>query len=112
MRKVDELKLQISQHIRNSEEYKEYRRLQNEINRMPDLKRQVDEFRRQNFEMQNSPDIQDMYSAMAELNERFADMRKQDIVNRYLTAEIIFCSYIRDIHKAVAEAADIELDFL
>ena len=45
MRRIDELKKEIIHEILNSEEYKEYRRLQAEMDRTPDLKRQVDEFR-------------------------------------------------------------------
>lgn len=49
MRRIDELKKEIIHEILNSEEYREYRRLQSEINRTPDLKRQVDEFRMRNL---------------------------------------------------------------
>ncbi len=112
MRRIDELKKEIIHEIFNSEEYKAYRRLQAEMDRTPDLKRQVDEFRMKNFELQNSPDVQDMFAAMENLNNEYADMRKQDIVNRYLMTEITFCRFIRDIYKDIAEAIDIDLDFL
>lgn len=49
MRRIDELKKEIIHEILNSEEYREYRRLQSEIDRTPDLKRQVDEFRMRNL---------------------------------------------------------------
>lgn len=112
MRRIDELKLELVDTIRHSEEFREYRRLQAEIDKLPDLKRQVDEFRRQNYEIQNSPDVSDMFIATEELNKRYADMRKQDIVNRYLNAEIVYCSYIRDIYMTIADAVQFELDFL
>ena len=38
MRRIDELKKEIIHEILNSEEYREYRRLQSEIDRTPDLK--------------------------------------------------------------------------
>ncbi len=112
MRRIDELKKEIIYEILNSEEYKEYRRLQHEIDRIPDLKRQVDEFRMKNFMLQNSPDEQDLFVAMENLNKEYADMRNQDIVNRYLMTEITFCRYIRDIFKDIAEVIDVDLDFL
>ena len=102
MRRIDELKKEIIHEILNSEEYREYRRLQNEIDRIPDLKRQIDEFRMKNFMLQNSPDGQNLY----------ADMRNQDIVNRYLMTEITFCRYMSDIFKDIAEVIDVDLDFL
>ena len=112
MRRIDELKKEIIHEILNSEEYREYRRLQSEINRTPDLKRQVDEFRMRDFELQNSENVPDMFAAMENLNKEYADMRNQDIVNRYLMTEITFCRFMRDIYKDIAEAIDIDLDFL
>lgn len=111
MRRIDELKKEIIHEILNSEEYKEYRRLQAEMDRTPDLKRQVDEFRMKNFELQNSQDVPDMFAAMENLNNEYADMRNQDIVNRYLMTEITFCRFVMDIYKDIAEAIDIDLDF-
>ena len=112
MRRIDELKKEIIHEIINSEEYKEYTRLQHEIDRTPDLKRQVDEFRMKNFMLQNSPDESDLFIAMENLNKEYADMRNQDIVNRYLITEITFCRYMRDIFKDIAEVIDVDLDFL
>ena len=105
MRRIDELKKEIIHEILNSEEYREYRRLQSEIDRTPDLKRQVDE-------LQNSENVPDMFAAMENLNKEYADMRNQDIVNRYLMTEITFCRFMRDIYKDIAEAVDMDLDFL
>ena len=104
MRRIDELKKEIIHEILNSEEYREYRRLQSEINRTPDLKRQVDEFRMRNFELQNSENVPDMFAAMENLNKEYAD--------RYLMTEITFCRFMRDIYKDIAEAVDMDLDFL
>ena len=112
MRRIDELKKEIIHEILNSEEYREYRRLQSEIDRTPDLKRQVDEFRMKNFELQNSENVPDMFAAMENLNKEYADMRNQDIVNRYLNdRDYIFADLMRDIYKDIAEAVDMDLDF-
>ena len=73
MRRIDELKKEIIHEILNSEEYREYRRLQSEIDRTPDLKRQVDEFRMKNFELQNSENVPDMFAAMENLNKEYAE---------------------------------------
>ena len=112
MRRIDELKNEIIKEILQSEEYKEYRRYQTEINRKPDLKRQVDEFRMKNFELQNSSDVPDMFTAMEQLNAEYADMRNQDIVNRYLMAEITFSRLVSNMCQDIMEAIDIDLDFL
>ena len=112
MRRIDELKKEIIHEILNSEEYREYRRLQSEINRTPDLKRQVDEFRMRNFELQNSEVVPDMCAAMENLHKEYANKRNQDIVKRYLMTELTLCRFMRDIYKDIAEAVDMDLDFL
>ena len=112
MQRIDELKLELRKAILESEEYKEYKRLEAIIMRNPELKRNIDEFRRQNFELQNSSDVQDIFSATNELNERYAFMRNQDSVNRYLTAEICLCRRVQDICRSVVDVVDMNLDFL
>ena len=110
MRRIDELKKEIIHEILNSEEYREYRRLQSEIDRTPDLKRQVDEFRMRNFELQNSENVPDMFAAMENLNKEYADMRNQDIVNRYLMTEITFCSFMSN--KSIRMLVSVSLNVL
>ena len=113
MRRIDELKKErLYMKFLTVKNIGEYRRLQSEIDRTPDLKRQVDEFRMRNFELQNSENVPDMFAAMENLNKEYADMRNQDIVNRYLMTEITFCRFMRDIYKDIAEAVDMDLDFL
>ena len=111
MERIDELKIQLIDAIKNSEEYREYHKYQDIINRTPDLKRQIDDYRRQNFYIQNSDEIEDVFIATEELNKRFADLRRQDLAVRYLNTEIAFCSFVRDICTSIADGIDFELDF-
>ena len=110
--KLESLKKEISKTILESDEYKEYKRLEEIISKNPDLKRSVDEFRKRTFEIVNNDDIEDVYTAMLNLNIEYDNMRRQDIVNRYLTAEICFSSLVKDIIKSIVEPIDMELDFL
>ncbi|MGN0328214.1 MAG: YlbF family regulator [Lachnospira sp.] len=112
MQKIEELKLELADAIRNSPEYKEYKHFEKIIDRDPDLRRTVDEFRRQNFEIQNSVSVEDVFWATQDLNNRFADMRNTDTVNRYLSSEICLCRMIQDICKDIVDSVDFNLDFL
>lgn len=112
MRNIDELKNELRETVRNSEEYREYRRLEFIIMRNPDLKRQVDEFRKRNFEIQNSEDQIDFLEATEELNRQYADVRNQDTVNRFLQAEVCLCRLVQDLCFTITEAVDFNLDFL
>jgi len=110
--KIERLKKELSKAILESDEYKEFKRLDALIDRNPDLRRGVDEFRRRVFEIVNNDDIEDAYTAMINLNNEFYLLRQEDLVNRYLTAEICFSSLVKDTLKTIVDPIDMELDFL
>ena len=76
------------------------------------LKRSIDEFRRQNFDIQNSGKVDDIFAAQEDLNNRYADMRRQDMVNRYLLSEVCLCRMVQDICRTVVETIEFDVDFL
>ena len=105
MQRIEQLKLELSKAIKESPEYIEYKRLEAIIDKDPNLKRSIDEFRRQNFDIQNSGKVED-------LNNRYADMRRQDMVNRYLLSEVCLCRMVQDICRTVVETIEFDVDFL
>jgi len=112
MSRIEELKKELADAIIASDEYREYKALADYINRYPDLKRQVNELRRENFYCQVSDDVEDPIGATEKLDERFADIRRQPMVNRYLLAEMCLCRMVQDICMSVVGAIDFEVDFL
>ena len=105
MQRIEQLKLELSKAIKESPEYIEYKRLEAIIDKDPNLKRSIDEFRRQNFDIQNSGKVDD-------INNRYADMRRQDMVNRYLLSEVCLCRMVQDICRTVVETIEFDVDFL
>lgn len=112
MQKINQLKAEIADTIKESTEYKEYKRLEAIVNMDPNLKRSIDEFRRRNYEIQNSGQVEDIFAAHEELNNQYKDMRNQYMVNRYLLAEVCLCRMVQDICRAVVDSIDFDLDFL
>ena len=112
MQRIDQLKAQIADTIKESTEYKEYKRLEEIVSKDPNLKRSIDEFRRRNYEIQNSGQVEDIFAAQEELNRQYVDMRNQYMVNRYLLAEVCLCRMVQDICRTVVDAIDFDLDFL
>ena len=72
----------------------------------------IKEFRRQNFDIQNSGKVDDIFAAQEDLNNRYADMRRQDMVNRYLLSEVCLCRMVQDICRTVVETIEFDVDFL
>ena len=104
MQRIEQLKLELSKAIKESPEYIEYKD--------PNLKRSIDEFRRQNFDIQNSGKVDDIFAAQEDLNNRYEDMRRQDMVNRYLLSEVCLCRMVQDICRTVVETIEFDVDFL
>ena len=100
MQKINQLKAEIADTIKESTEYKEYKRLEAIVNMDP------------NYEIQNSGQVEDIFAAQEELNNQYKDMRNQYMVNRYLLAEVCLCRMVQDICRAVVDSIDFDLDFL
>lgn len=112
MEKIEALKAELKQAVLESNEYREYKRLETEISRDADLKRSVDEFRRQNFEIQYNDEIQDIEQSVSQLEARFTEIRNQGLVKNYLAAEICLCRLVQDICVSVVDVLDFDVDFL
>ena len=112
MDRIESLKLEMMKAIRESQEYKEYRELSKELEKQPDVKRAVDEFRRENFLYQIASDIEDPLGRALELDERFKVTRGQEMVDRYLMAEIGVCRLVRELCLSVVDAIDFDMKFL
>ncbi len=106
-RKLEEL----MKAIRESEEYRQFEEVKLRLNAEPEKKRKADAFRRKNFEFQNS---EEGYSSRAQVDmyhER-EELRKDQLIDEYLNAELIMCRLLRQISLRVMESADLELDFM
>lgn len=112
MDRIESLKRELADAVKESKEYKGYKELRMELCKQPNLKRAVDEFRKENFIYQNSVDIEDPLGAALALDERFVDIRNQDIVNRFLMAEMGLCRLVSGICTAVVDELDFDLEFL
>ena len=112
MQKINQLKAEIADTIKESTEYKEYKRLEAIVNMDPNLKRSIDEFRRRNYEIQNSGQVEDIFAAQEEVNNQYKDMRNEYMDSRYLLGEVCLCRMVQDICRAVVDSIDFDLDFL
>ncbi len=84
MGRIDELKAELIQAVLDSEEYREYKRLEAEVSKNADLKRAIDEFRRRNFEIQYNDEIQEIDENISQLEAQYADMRNQGLAKKLL----------------------------
>ena len=112
MNQIDELTDELKKAITDSEEYREFRKLAETIERYPYIKRAVDDYRRENFFFQYSDDAGDVMAATEDLSRRFKDVKKQPYVESYLRAEMCVCRMVQEICMNIVSAVDFDVDFL
>lgn len=96
--------------VKNSQEYKDYQKMQALIHLEPEKERAVHEFRRRNFELHKCRDV-DLYTEMDRLEKEFAPLRAEPYVNEYLAAELAVCRMVQRINYRLMEEIEFDLGF-
>ena len=96
----------LAQEIRESEEYKAYKKLKDEIHANPEKKQKVEEFEKLRYEVQlmtytgqekdeeKNKKLEEMYATLVENKE----------IKEYFDLEVKFNIMIPDVNKIIAEA--------
>lgn len=97
----------LAKEIRDSNEYKEYKKLKANIEANPDQKEKVEEFEHLRYKIQI--DAMQGNSTNAEentklLQDKYAELLKDEEIKKYFEAEIKFNVMIADVNKIIAEA--------
>ena len=96
--------------IRVTEVYKEYERQKEKVNRIPDLKAQIDTFRIRNFEIQNLSDDADVFQKIEDFEREYESFRENPIVSDFLSAELALCRMMQEINIRLTAALDFDLN--
>jgi cell fate (sporulation/competence/biofilm development) regulator YlbF (YheA/YmcA/DUF963 family) len=112
MSEIEDITNELKRAIVESDEYKEFRRLTEIIEKYPDIRRDVDDYRRENFFYQYSDDVGDVMSATEDLQKRYENVKKQPYVERYLRAEMCVCRMVQEICNELMKAVEFDMDFL
>lgn len=97
----------LAKEIKESKEYKEYRRLKKHIEENPEQKEKVENFEHLRYKIQ----VETMQGNNANteeekimLQEKYAELLKDEEIKKYFDAEMQFNVMIADINKIIAEA--------
>lgn len=97
---------QLASEIRNSEEYKKYKEVKNNLESNADLKTKIDEFEKARYEVQvlamqgktveeeKNKKLQEMYTILIQNKE----------IKEYFDLEVKFNVMLADVNKIIAEA--------
>lgn len=109
---VDVKTVELTQAIVDSEEYKNYLYYLGEIKKQPELYEKVCDYRRRNFELQNMDVSYNMFDEVMRFQMENAVIRKNELVNEFLKAELSVCRMLQGITRTIADSVDLDTDFL
>ena len=102
MSNVDNAVSQLISALQESAVYTKYKEKLSEVNKYPDLKKQIDEFRTRNFELQNSADC--AFDKLEAFEKEYEGFRENPLVEEFLAAELAFCRMMQEINIQITEA--------
>ena len=93
--------------IRCSGDYVRYTEAEKELQKEPELKKQVDEYRLRVFRLQESR--QDLYEHSDYLQKEYESLLRNPLAAEYLDAESAVCRLLQRIVWKISEGAAVEL---
>lgn len=92
--------------IKQSEEYKEYKKIKEEINQNPELKEKINQFEMARQEMQKLmiKGGQPVEEKAKEIQDIYAKLIQNEKAKQYFDSEIKFSVMIADVNKIISEA--------
>ena len=92
--------------IRNTQEYKDYKHMQEVLERKPDLYDQVMIFRKENYILQHAPDHEDIYERVEELRKKNEDLLNIPEVYDFLMTEWTFFHMMQNLFDRLMNGMD------
>lgn len=109
---MDEIKRNIDallDAVKGSEEYQEYKKQEEILDRDQELKARVYQFRSKNFMLQNEANREELFQVAEQLSQESKELRRNPQVNAYLDAELAMCKLMQKICKTLTEGIDMQV---
>lgn len=102
---------ELSNMIRESEEYKRYLAAKEAISADVDLYNRVNEYRKKNFTLQNSTS-NNRIDELRELENEYREIMKNTIVREFLNSELILCRKMQKINELIVDGLDLDIQIV
>ena len=97
--------------IQDTNEYKRYQEAKNKLHANPELEQIVYAFRQKNYQIQNSKNV-DLFWEVDQLERENVDIRKNPVVEEFMTAVLAFCRLLQKINFRLVGSLDFEVGFV
>lgn len=108
---VEEAVSNLIKAIHNSSEYRRYQNTRAKVHTLPELEHKIHAFRKKNYETQNVVEEWNLYERVDELEREGIEIRKDPLVDEYLSAELGFCRLYQNINWTIVQNIDFDLGF-
>ena len=95
--------------VKDSEEYRTYKKQEEILSRNPELGQRVDQFRSNNFKLQNEANRDELFSVVEQLSRESKELRRIPEVNAFLDAELALCKLLQRICRSLTEGIDMHV---
>ena len=95
--------------VKDSEEYRTYKKQEEILSRNPELWQRVDQFRSNNFKLQNEANRDELFSVVEQLSRESKELRRIPEVNAFLDAELALCKLLQRICRSLTEGIDMHV---
>lgn len=109
MRTLEELTAELTEAIKNTEEYRAYCDLRDKVRQMPELERAINEFRHRTMEMNRQYSGEELYDRLDETLAESEKFRSDPLVDEYLKYELAVCRMLQNVYAQISEAIDLDL---
>lgn len=89
---------EFAQIIKSSEIYKQYVHAREMVQKQAGLFEEVNEFRRKNYQLQKNVSGDELLEKTEALNQEYAVMRSNPLVEEFLDAELAFCRMMQEVN--------------
>ena len=92
--------------IKQSEEYKEYKKVREELNNLPEIKEKINKFSaaRQEMQMLMIKGGKPVEEKATEIQNLYAELVQNEVAKKYFDLEIRFSVMVADVNKIISEA--------
>lgn len=107
MTDLTRLSQEVSDTIRNTNEYREYESLLREIKKDPVLYEKVTAMRERNFRIQQN-ESGDAFELMDALTNEYEDVINIELVSEFMQAEVALCDLVRNFNLELVEGLEFD----
>lgn len=101
---IEELKRSLLE----SEAFLRYQKIREEVHHYPEKEHRLHEFRRKNYFLQNSKEQIDLFTEADRLEQEYADVYKDPLLEEFLAAEVAVCRIIQQVNQELIGCLDFE----